>query len=573
MSGRMQWCVRFVALWLMMACVCARGAEVRAWLDRNTMQLGETVTLNVEVSDGANAKPDFSVLESDFNLSGTQSSTSINIVNGQSSSKLLWAVALEPKHAGTLTVPSLSIAGQSTQPLRLTVQTASTAGAKAGDDLYIETTVEPRSPYVQQQVSMTVKLYFSVNVVDGQLEDPQAAGLIVRKVSGQDSNFSADVGGRRYRVLERRYVLQAEKSGSIELAPITFRGHAMDRNDANSFFSRGHNVSARSDAIALDVRPRPASSGADAWLPARSITLSAEGIDNNTEVHVGEPLTLTLRLQATGLGFEQLPELTLPKIDGADIYPDKASTQNKDSGDLTTGERERKFAIVPKRAGSLAIPSISVGWWDTTRDRPEAAAIPEIDLNVQPAAGVSAPQTLAPAPNPTAVPLPTTSPSIASASRTVTDTEPAFWRVLALVAIVLWIATVAAWIFWSLRQKKSASTARATNDTEAGDVSAKRAFRDACAVGDWSAVSRALLAWAHSRKIAARNLRELADAVNDPAQIAAIEQLESVRYGTIAADGLKEHLTTAFRNGPHFLKASLAGATPVLPHLYPPRSL
>ena len=573
MSGRMQWCVRFVALWLMMACVCVQGAEVRAWLDRNTMQLGETVTLNVEVSDGANVKPDFSVLESDFNLSGTQSSTSINIVNGQSSSKLLWAVALEPKHSGTLTIPSLSVAGQSTQPLMLTVQTASTGGGKAGDDLYIETTVEPRSPYVQQQVSMTVKLYFSVNVVDGQLEDPQAPGLIVRKVSGQqDTNFSADVGGRRYRVLERRYVLQAEKSGSIALAPIIFRGHAMDRNDANSFFSRGHNVSARSDAITLDVRPRPANSGADAWLPARSVTLSAEGIDNNTEARVGEPLTLTLRLQATGLGFEQLPELTLPKIDGADIYPDKASTQNKDSGDLTTGERERKFAIVPKRAGSLVIPPISVGWWDTTNDRPEAAAVPEIDLNVQPAAGVSAPQTLAPAPNPTAVPQPTTSPSIASASRTVTDTEPTFWRVLALVAIVLWIATVAAWIFWSTRQKKNASTTRVTNDTDASDGAAKRSFRDACAAGDWSAVSRALLAWARSRKIAARNLRELADAVNDAAQIAAIEHLESVRYGTTGADGLKEHLTTAFRNGPHSQKASLPAATPVLPHLYPPHT-
>ena len=46
MSRRMRRCVRIVALWLMMASVCAHGADVRAWLDRNAMQLGETVTLN-----------------------------------------------------------------------------------------------------------------------------------------------------------------------------------------------------------------------------------------------------------------------------------------------------------------------------------------------------------------------------------------------------------------------------------------------------------------------------------------------------------------------------------------------
>ncbi len=570
MTGRMQGCARLVALWLMMFCFCAQGAEVRAWLDRTTMQLGETVTLNVEVSDGANAKPDFSVLESDFNLSGTQSSTSINIVNGQTSSKLLWAVALEPKRSGTLTIPSLSVAGQSTQALMLTVQAASTAAGRTGDDVYIETTVEPRSPYVQQQVSMTVKLYFSVNIVDGQLDDPQADGLIVRKVSGQDTNFSADVGGKHYRVLERRYVLQGEKSGSVAIAPIVFRGHAMDRNDANSFFSRGHNVSARSDAITLDVRARPANSGTDAWLPARAVTLAAEGIDDKTDARVGEPLTLTLRLQATGLGFEQLPELALPKIDGADIYPDKASTQNKDGGDLTTGERERKFAIVPKRAGSLVIPSISIGWWDTTHDRAETASVPEIDLNVQPAIGSSAPQP-PPAQQPIAAPDNSNVPLIAARSAIGAEPVSEFWRTIALIAIVLWVVTLIGWIAWSIRHRKRTAVVPQEQQASSSELSAKIAFRDACATDDWQAASRALLAWARSKKIGARNLGELSDAV-DNAQAAAIKQLQRVLYGGATAQNLRDTLTTAFHNGPHARTIRVATSTTTLPDLYPSRT-
>ncbi len=178
-------------------CVVAQAADVRAWLDRTNMQMGETVTLNVQVSGNTSAaKPDFSALTPDFDLLGTQSSTSVNMVNGQTTSKLLWAVALQPKHAGTLTIPALNVAGQSTQPISLIVQAASAGSAgKAGDDVYIETSVEPHSPYVQQEVRLTVKLFYAVNLIDGSLDDPQAKGIVVRKL-GQDSNYRAQVGGR-----------------------------------------------------------------------------------------------------------------------------------------------------------------------------------------------------------------------------------------------------------------------------------------------------------------------------------------------------------------------------------------
>jgi len=59
---------RIVAmLFALLTGINAHAAQVRAWLDRNSMQLGETVTLNVEVSDNAGAaQPDFNVLQQDF---------------------------------------------------------------------------------------------------------------------------------------------------------------------------------------------------------------------------------------------------------------------------------------------------------------------------------------------------------------------------------------------------------------------------------------------------------------------------------------------------------------------------
>ncbi|MDR3387318.1 MAG: BatD family protein [Rudaea sp.] len=563
--------ISFVSLWI---CADANAAEVRAWLDRNAMQMGETVTLNVEVTgDNGAAKPDFGVLARDFNLLGSQSSTSMNIVNGQASSKLLWAIGLEPKHAGTLSIPALDVAGQHTQPLALNVQAAvAGTGGKAGDDVYIEVAVDPRAPYVQQQVRLTVKLYFALNLSDGSLDDPQADGLVVKKL-GQDANFAADVGGRRYRVLERHYALLPEKSGPATVPAITFRGHAVDPSDINSFFSRGRSISARADAITLDVRPRPAASGTDAWLPARSVTLGAEGIDATKTAKVGEPLTLTLHLKAQGLGFEQLPELALPKIDGADVYPDKTTTQNRDDGEWLYGERERKFAIVPNRAGSLSLPAISIGWWDTAHDRVETAEVPALNLNVEPAAGPDV-SNVANEPKAAVRQNPLAPAAAAGATPGPSDqgAEADLWRRLAFFALALWALTLTAWIVWLVMQRRRAQVETPVSAVVDTTASARSAFRDACTNRDLPSAARALLAWARAIDPQVRNLGDLARRVSDPGQASAIADLDRALYGAGNSEGLCARLAATFRNGPDLASSAAPTPSSPLPPLYPFRT-
>jgi hypothetical protein len=559
----------FAALWI---CSEAAAASVRAWLDRTNMQLGETVTLNVEVSGDNNAaQPDLSALAADFDLLGTQSSTSLNIVNGQSSAKLLWAVGLSPKRDGTLTIPPLSVAGQQTPALTLSVQPA-TAGGSAGGDVYVETSVEPRAPYVQQQIRLSVKLFYAVNLLDGNLAEPQGEGLLVRKL-GQDSNYTASVGGHTYHVVERRYALFPEKSGALILPAIAFRGHAVQGNNSlDIFFNRGREIGARSAPVTFDVRPRPAASGDDTWLPARSLTLSASGIDASSTVRAGEPLTLTLRMQAQGLGFEQLPELKLPALDGVDIYPDKSNTQNRDDGEWLFGQRERKFAIVPNRSGALTLPAISVSWWDTAHDRSETAVVPAMTLDVQPGAAGAAAAANAPAAAATPSPsLPSAaSPSDGEAIAIVApDGAVSLWRSVALAAIVLWLTTLGVVAFaWRSRRQR---VVNAPPETASASESRKR-FREACAGADLAAASRELLAWAQQSRPQLRNLGEVARCVSDPAQRDAIGELERSRYGAVVTADLSATLQRVFRSGPAFAPPVGTSAATALPTLYPFRT-
>jgi hypothetical protein len=560
----------FIGALIAIAPARADAPSVRAWLDRDTMHLGETVTLNVESQGVAGGQPDFSSLSQDFNLLGTQSSQQVSITNGSSTTKTVWAVGLEPKRAGRIAIPALTLGAASTAPITLTVL-AQPAGAqgKPGDDVFLEVSAEPLAPYVQQQVRYTVKLYYSFGLTDGNLSEPQADGVVVQRL-GQDKSYLATLGDRRYHVMERHYALTPERSGMLELPALMFRGNALDTADPTGFFSRPRTVGARSDAVQLDVKPKPAQWTGDPWLPAASMLLKDDN-ELPDEVHVGDPVTRTIRLQAQGLGFEQLPELTLSAPDGAEIYPDKPDTRTRDDGTWLYGERVRKFAFVPSRPGTLTIPGVSVHWWDTGHDRAETAELPPRTIKVLPAVGGKVPLGSG-----ISVPAPADTPPVDAASPSPLAIEAApgarpaplrIWQALAALCLVLWLVTLALW--WrSRRAKAPAAIVDAT--PQAGASAQRAAFLRASSMGELAGAERALIAWARSERPDVRNLGELSLRLDNSAQLDALAALQRARYAGAPAQGVGASLERAFRGGLAWRSAAARreDRSP-LPTLYP----
>lgn len=546
-----------IRIWLTGLClllvgIAAAGADttgVRAWLDHDSVQFGETVTLNVEAQAGSIAQPDFTPLKQDFNLLQTQSSQQISIVNGVSTSKTLWAIGLEPKHEGRITIAPIAVGTASTAAISVNVLAqASPASAKAGGEAFLEVTAEPMDPYVQQQVRYVAKLYFAFDLTDGNLSAPQADGLGVQQL-GQERKYVTTVGARRYNVVERRYTLTPERSGVIDVPALVFRGTALDATDPTGFFSRGRSVSARSDPVHLDVRPKPASWTDGAWLPAASVLLKDE-TDLPDEVHVGDPVTRTIRLQAQGLGFEQLPELVLAAPEGAEMYPDKAETRTREDGEWTYGERVRKFAFVPNRPGTLTIPGITVNWWNTAENRAEVAQLPARTIRVLATAGGGA-GAVPPAHG--AVPMPA-SPGAAAVPASTPIAGPAAgdpstlrrWQSLAMLASALWLITLVAW--WRARRPRL-SVGAVLPDVAPDSSSQRAAFLRACSLAEYAGAERALVAWARNERPEVRNLGELAGHLDDETQRSALGDLQRARYAGTVSDGLAGRLQAAFKNG------------------------
>ena len=547
---------------LMFVAAHAGAAEVRAWLDRDSLEVGETVTLNVEAKGAITAQPDFTALRQDFELLGTQSSQQIGIVDGKRSSSTLWAIALQPRRSGRITIAPIALGDAKTQPIELEVRAASARSQQQpGDDVFLEVAAAPLDPYVQQQVRYTVKLYYAFDLTNGNLAEPSADGLAVQRL-GQDKTYFATLGGRRYHVVERHYALTPERSGEITVSALAFRGSALDASDPTGFFSRGRSVAARSQDIRLDVRAQPSAWTGDAWLPAASLLLKDEG-ELPAQLHVGDPVTRTIRMQAQGLAFEQLPELELQAPEGADIYPDKADTRTRDDGEWLYGERVRKFAFVPQRPGTLVLPGIRVQWWDTVNDRMQTSELPAHEIRVLPALGT-------PAAAPDAKSAAADTPRSEGYAPLAESAPTPDWRMLAGVGFGLWLLTLAAWALHARRHRHPDRAHPATPAPRATGSAQRAAFLGACALGDLAGSERALVAWARTERAQIRNAGALAAALDDPAQRDAIAALQRVRYAAAPAQGLGSQLADAFRAGFAWKQPTSVMQALPLPELYPP---
>lgn len=542
----------------------AQSVAPVASLDRSTIALGETVTLNIEVGEQSTDEPDLSPLAADFTILGTSTNHSLSIVNGRREAHTILDVALRPRREGHLTVPALTIGGQQTQPVSLDVAASSDNNAAAADrPVVLEGKAEPTQAYVGQQIDYTLRLYFAVNLADGQLGDPSAEGAEVRRV-GQDANYQNMRGGRRFNVIERHYAIFPQRAGSLDIQPPTFQGTAVDPTDAGSFFGAGAPVSAVAERLHVTVRERPPSAPDAAWIPARELKLALEGLPADGKGRVGQPMTLTMRLDAVGMPFEALPALSLPKIDGADVYPDKAVTGGGTSGAWVTGRRQQGFAVVPTRSGTLHIPETTLHWWNVVTDKAEVATLPARDIEV--AAGVGA--------TPTPAPGAAMSPPAATASTATAAAQPAGvsttstpWRWLFLAVVVLWLATVAAWVMFGRRRRvASSSTPPATASEPVRERPAREAFLSATS-DDPAIRDRLLLAWARTLRPTLRSTAALSAALGGEDQRAAIAMLQRARFAGGAMDGAA--LKAAFTRGFDWAPGPGGNDPSGLPPLYP----
>ena len=222
-------------------------AAVQASLDSNEVAAGDSVQLTLQHEGQTGEQPDLSPLQQDFDVLSTSRSNSVQIVNGSMSSQVRVQVMLSPKHAGRLVVPPITWGGEHTGALTVVVAAgggsnpSSGAGAGAGagggaasDHVFVETTVEPKDPYVQAAVSLTLRIYADVQLLQGSLEFQGNSDVLVQQL-GSDQNLTLVKNGEAYDVVERHYLLFPQRSGEVNLPGAVLAGQIPVRVRSNRY--------------------------------------------------------------------------------------------------------------------------------------------------------------------------------------------------------------------------------------------------------------------------------------------------------------------------------------------------
>ena len=200
----------------------SQAAEVSAKLDRSSAVVGETITLTLQTGDtDQSLDTDLSGLESDFDVLDRRSETQMSFVNGRKTAYVRLVVTLEPKRAGNLSIPALTFPGATSEPLTLKVSAAPSLAPGDPEPVFVEVTVLPDTGpyYVLSQVGLMVRIFYQANLTEAAINPPAPTQASVRLLD--EVPYQADRNGVKYRVLERRYAIFPERSGTLTIPPIS----------------------------------------------------------------------------------------------------------------------------------------------------------------------------------------------------------------------------------------------------------------------------------------------------------------------------------------------------------------
>jgi hypothetical protein len=237
-------------------------------------------------------------------------------------------------------------------------------------DAFLELSADKAEVYVQEQLILSVQLYFSGALVQGELSEPSHPNAIIERLGSQRESVQFR-DGVRYQVIERRYAIFPQRPGTLTLPAIHFKGHIRDAS------RRLQEVEDSQQLYDVPVKPIPGAYPANTpWLPARDVTLTSDGLPASEELEAGRNLTRQLTLEVNGLPAEALPAFPQTGSPAIRQYPDQPERHTQASPEGLQGILQQSFALVPVEAGPASVPELTVSWWNTQTDRLEQAELP-----------------------------------------------------------------------------------------------------------------------------------------------------------------------------------------------------
>ena len=406
--------ILFLLSFLLIAPARAQDSTIETQVDKTSLPLGQSLSLSIIYNNIQPPQADVSSLRGDFDVVGVAESTNINIINGKSSMQYVRKFRLIPKREGEIEIPAFDDGqGNLSQPIKINVVPAGTEVAAPISDKSKQDSapsqqpqfsmtgrVNNNNPYVQQEIIYTVSLIDSGGLQGHEpvFELQNNQDWVIRSL-GTPEILPLVVQGKKMREILFKYALFPQKSGKLTIPAVRFEGYTLSRpkkridpfadlfgDDLSSSlgftFAEQNPVLLRTKPLEIDVKPVPESNNGNWWLPAESVELYSEWEPKNPKFMVGEAVSRTIYLKATGVVENQLPEIKFPSINGIKQYPEKPISESRLNNDKIVSIQKAVNVYIPNTEGNITLPEIRVPWFNVKTNRMEVASLPATTIKV-----------------------------------------------------------------------------------------------------------------------------------------------------------------------------------------------
>jgi len=401
----------------------ARPPTIDAAVNADTIGLDETLRLTVTVDHDATqpyqgyTRPDPKDL--DIVSQGETDSTQWTIVNGVQSSRTIeqHTYLLRPKHKGPCTIPPASVrfdgkelksraivvrvvpAGKGPQQQQpqspfaglpgfpslggsLFGEPQGPSGMTGNEDIYIEARADRAQAYVGDQVIVSWYLYSRADIrLYRTIAEPKTDDFWSEELYAPPGKLSWErqtVKGQPYEVaLLLRKALFPLHAGKLVVTPLQAEATTLQ-----TAFYAGASAVRGSKAITIDVLPLP-KAGQPAGFETPNVgQFQLAGALDKQRVKAGEAVTYTLTVRGRGnLRNVKLP--VLDAVEGFKVY-EPAVKQDLVRGDGgVEGSKSWSYLMLPRKGGALAIPEVTLAYFDPVEKRYREATAPSVTVNVE----------------------------------------------------------------------------------------------------------------------------------------------------------------------------------------------
>ncbi|MEH6825031.1 MAG: BatD family protein [Motiliproteus sp.] len=508
---------------LLLLALPARAA-VQLTLSSDQGQVGQPFELRLEVTQTRSVigTPELGPLQQDFNILSNRSVYLTKKRGGHTLFISRWTLSLSPKRAGTLQIPALQVKGEQSQAHNFQAQENPKPKAKP---LILKVTIDSTEAYQGSPLSLSVKLYYSLNLQRAELTQPQIKGVRIEQF-GDQLSYTESIDQQRYQVIEQKYLLQALKPGHYRIPTLHFNG-----SDTSA-----KQLSSRSTPVEFDILPLPHDPNRQIQLVASEVRLEQHWQQPLDNLRAGDTLTRTVILTAHDLPANWLPDISFPAPEGISAYPQPPQLHQSINNGVLVSRKQIDVKLLLTQPGEHLLPGITVVWWDSLRNKQEIAQLAPSEVRVLPfIAEITDPIFANEAALATAAPT-TVIPTIAAPTMATSRTTPLSsstpdtpWQGWVWAAIALICA-----VGWSLSQQRNS---RLTTELKALKQTPKptapitpaitdparqhnsfSALTEACEQNDPELAYRYLFEWAalHWPGMRIRTLEDIEELAQDP---------------------------------------------------------